>query len=224
VCNGIQDCQGGEDECQNCATSPFSSDKFLISSYVLQVLVWITGKTHFCRDLVMVFDFMHWCFLCLSGLLAVFGNIAVLIHNGFQLKGKEEGRNSISFINRILVLNLATADLLLGVSVISIITNLRLYYLCNIKTCIGLRFSGGNVCQHKADSSVNLKIAMFLQIYLLSLGIVNSAFENIYCRKDIQWRGSAACIGLGCLAMISVEASVFILTIMTTYRYYIFAM
>ena len=44
VCDNNQDCAGGEDECQSCSTDFFASDAFLISSYALQVLIWIVGE------------------------------------------------------------------------------------------------------------------------------------------------------------------------------------
>uniref|UniRef100_H2YBE0 G-protein coupled receptors family 1 profile domain-containing protein n=1 Tax=Ciona savignyi TaxID=51511 RepID=H2YBE0_CIOSA len=144
VCNGVFDCAKGQDECQNCAISPFSSDKFLINNYVLQAFIWIIG------------------------LLAILGNIAVIVHNGREIHDPK-GTSAIALSNRILVLNLALADLLLGV-------------------------------------------------YLLAIGIINSVYANNYCLKDIEWRTSSSCAGLGTVAVISVETSVFILTIMTTFR------
>lgn len=57
-----------------------------------------------------------------------------------------------------------------------------------------------------------------LQVYLLGLGIANSIYSQIYCRRDVQWRGSISCSVLGCLAVISVEASVFTLAIMAGFR------
>ncbi|XP_078483949.1 glycoprotein 330-like [Ciona intestinalis] len=145
VCNGVLDCKHGQnDECQNCAISPFSTDAFLISNYFLQAFIWIVG------------------------FLAIFGNIAVLVHNGLQMY-ENKNTSAIAYCNRILVLNLAMSDFLLGV-------------------------------------------------YLLSIGIVNSVYANTYCVTDIEWRTSVSCAGLGSIALISVQTSVFILTIMTTFR------
>jgi len=70
---------------------------------------------------------------------------------------------------------------------------------------------------------MNFFVFNIMQVYLMSLGIVNGVYTNDYCRKDIEWRGSQACVVIGCLALISLESSVFILTIMTTYRYRSFA-
>nr|CAB3263501.1 glycoprotein 330-like [Phallusia mammillata] len=150
VCDGVQDCKGGEDECQNCSKSPFSSDELLVSSPILQAIVWITG------------------------IFALFGNTAVFIHNGVRLWRVRSCKSAVAFVNRTLVLNLNLSDLLLGV-------------------------------------------------YLICLGAVNSIYEGTYCHHDIQWRSSGFCAALGCLAVISVESSVFILTIMTTYRLLVLA-
>ena len=59
---------------------------------------------------------------------------------------------------------------------------------------------------------------LLLQIYLIALGSVNSDYQGVYCQNDIQWRASPGCITIGCIAIISVECSVFLLVSMATFR------
>ncbi|XP_076802927.1 uncharacterized protein LOC143446940 isoform X2 [Clavelina lepadiformis] len=145
VCDGIQDCLDGEDECQGCAASPFSSDAFVIHSYALQVFVWIFG------------------------IFSAFGNLGVLIHNILQLLRDRAKMSSLAVNHRILLVNLALADLLFG-------------------------------------------------IYLLSLAVTNAVYSGSYCRQDIQWRASTTCNALGVIAVISIESSILLLSVMATNR------
>lgn len=96
VCDGTKDCRSGVDECQNCNPSPFSSDKKLITSRVLIVFLWIIG------------------------LVAVVGNVTVMIHQAKMLISSRGGKSSITRVNRILVLNLSISDALVGIYLVSL--------------------------------------------------------------------------------------------------------
>ncbi|XP_039269622.2 uncharacterized protein LOC120344178 [Styela clava] len=65
----------------------------------------------------------------------------------------------------------------------------------------------------------NLAIAdLLMAIYLLGIAVKNSTVAGAYCRHDVQWRTSNACVWLGAISIISSEASVFMLTLLTTIR------
>jgi len=51
-----------------------------------------------------------------SGLVALLGNLAVLFHNVWKLYRKSKRLSTISYHHRLLVINVAFADFLLGVS------------------------------------------------------------------------------------------------------------
>nr|XP_039248860.1 uncharacterized protein LOC120326605 [Styela clava] len=96
VCDGTQDCDEGSDECQNCNPSPFSSDKSLISSRILIVFLWIIG------------------------LVAVIGNLLVIIHQLKNLIRPDGNQSTVAKINRTLVLNLSLSDILVGIYLVSL--------------------------------------------------------------------------------------------------------
>ncbi|XP_078483946.1 uncharacterized protein LOC100183011 isoform X2 [Ciona intestinalis] len=145
VCNGNFDCANGEDECQNCTFSPFSSDQFLINSTVLRVFVWVVG------------------------IIAVAGNILVLCQNGNQLRNAKRNESDIVSSSRVLAINLALADLMIGV-------------------------------------------------YLIILGVKDVMYQGVYCYHHLKWKSSIFCTILGCVALVSIETSMFVLTVMTTCR------
>ena len=63
----------------------------------------------------------------------------------------------------------------------------------------------------------NLAAADFLMgVYLLSLGIAGATFEGEFCRREIEWLSSATCQFLGSLVVISSEASVITIVILTS--------
>ena len=64
----------------------------------------------------------------------------------------------------------------------------------------------------------NLAVADFLMgLYLLSLGIAGAAFED-FCGREIEWLSSVKCQFLGSLVVISSEASVITIIILTSCR------
>ncbi|XP_039256016.2 uncharacterized protein LOC120332768 [Styela clava] len=143
VCNGVDDCSDGSDECQSCIDSPFADDKHLISNVALRAFVWIIGLT------------------------SSAGNIYVLIQTSISLrKGKQ---NDYAKITSFHVIALGIADL-----------------------CVGL--------------------------YLMGLGITDAVYAGIYCYEEKSWRSGMHCNILGVLSMFGLQASVFMLTLMTINR------
>ena len=66
---------------------------------------------------------------------------------------------------------------------------------------------------------LNLGIAHFLMgIYLLMLGIAGAVFDGKYCLKKVMWRNHLICHVMGVLVVISSEASVFFVVILTSFR------
>ena len=93
VMDGDADCSDGSDECPKIIfeNSVFSSHQFLIKEPFLQFMIWIMG------------------------LIASIGNICVLLHTIFVLRHPTQYKlTRVAVINNILVLNLATADFLMG--------------------------------------------------------------------------------------------------------------
>jgi len=68
---------------------------------------------------------------------------------------------------------------------------------------------------------LNLSVADCLMgFYLLSLSFKSLYFSGKYCMYDKAWRSGPTCAGLGGLALISSQSSVFILVGLTTLRLY----
>ena len=68
---------------------------------------------------------------------------------------------------------------------------------------------------------LNLSVAdFFTALYLLVIGSKNIEYAGTYCFKDLEWRTSNACNVLGSFAIFSTEASLFMLTLMTSQRLY----
>ena len=94
VMDGKRDCSSGSDECPQKLfnDSIFSSHQFLIRQPFLQVMIW------------------------LMGLVAVVGNISVIINTVIKLsKFNHTKMSRIAMINNFLIINLAVADLLMGI-------------------------------------------------------------------------------------------------------------
>nr|XP_039249024.1 uncharacterized protein LOC120326749 isoform X1 [Styela clava] len=95
-CDRRKDCKEGSDECANCEINPFSSDEKLIKSRVLVGFLWIIG------------------------LMSTFGNTAIIFHQIIHIYKIRKTTNQVALKNRVLVLNLACADLLTGIYLIAL--------------------------------------------------------------------------------------------------------
>ncbi|XP_039247954.2 uncharacterized protein LOC120325854 isoform X1 [Styela clava] len=68
---------------------------------------------------------------------------------------------------------------------------------------------------------LNLAVSdIIMGIYLIGLGIAGLVMQGRYCSKDLIWRSSSACISLGVLSVISSEASVMTMVLLTCARLY----
>ena len=68
---------------------------------------------------------------------------------------------------------------------------------------------------------LNLNIADFLtSIYLLFIGSTAIKYSGVYCKFYLAWRTSLQCTIIGSIAVLSAEASLLVLTLMTTQRLY----
>jgi len=66
---------------------------------------------------------------------------------------------------------------------------------------------------------LNISIADFIMgIYLLIVAVYDAKFSNIYGGVDREWRSSLTCSIIGSLAVISSEASCFLLVLLTAFR------
>ena len=66
---------------------------------------------------------------------------------------------------------------------------------------------------------LNLAVSDFLMgIYLLSLSIIDAIYSGSYCLQSVKWLTSYTCRNLGLLVVISCQASVMFLTILSTVR------
>ncbi|XP_039257513.2 uncharacterized protein LOC120334123 isoform X1 [Styela clava] len=148
--DGIGDCSDWSDECPtiNKSTSidAFSSRYELIESSVLRTIIWIMA------------------------LLAIIGNAAVIIREIIKLRQKTKITPAMR-ANRLLILNLALADFLMG-------------------------------------------------IYLISLCVMTLKMQGDYCSRDLAWRSSKTCIGLGVLSVAASETSVITMILLTGCRLY----
>ena len=65
----------------------------------------------------------------------------------------------------------------------------------------------------------NLAVAdMFMGVYLMTIAIMDLKWQGEYFKHDIEWRSGVGCKIVGVLSMLSSEASVLILTVITTDR------
>ncbi|XP_076824329.1 uncharacterized protein LOC143470228 isoform X3 [Clavelina lepadiformis] len=102
-------------------------------------------------------------------------------------------------------------------ALLALVGNLIVMWLSAIKMRKKKRFTAMLKTNHILV--FNLAIADFLMgVYLLALAIANETTSGKYCFHDQSWRTSFTCSSLGTLAMISMQASVLILIILTTYR------
>ena len=66
---------------------------------------------------------------------------------------------------------------------------------------------------------MNLAIAdLLMGIYLLCLGIADVVFSGSYCVHELKWLTSNSCQALGSLVVISSEASIVTIIILTSCR------
>ena len=67
----------------------------------------------------------------------------------------------------------------------------------------------------------NLAVADFLMgVYLFSVGVSYETLKGSYCKEELVWRGSAVCTWMGVTALVSCEASILTLIMLTTCRLY----
>ncbi|XP_078486268.1 uncharacterized protein LOC113474958 [Ciona intestinalis] len=65
----------------------------------------------------------------------------------------------------------------------------------------------------------NLAVSdLLMGVYLLSISIQGAIFSGRYCYHDLEWRSGTLCSLMGATAVLATEASVFMMTIMTTHR------
>ena len=149
--DGINDCNDFTDEC-NITDTSVSSQTHLVGSDPLRICLWILM------------------------LLSLIGNGIVIGRTVKELLIALRRRlhcsiNRVGVCNKIMILNLAVSDFLMG-------------------------------------------------IYLLIIAIKNAEFSGSYCREQRQWLLSSSCAFAGILAVISSEASAFLMVLMTSYRLY----
>lgn len=96
IMDGVQDCDDNSDECPPdvLANNPLSSREHLIASPILRVLVWIMAT------------------------ISILGNFLVIVENVVTSKRRDE--SPIGKCNRILLINLAVADFLMGIVLLMI--------------------------------------------------------------------------------------------------------
>ena len=68
---------------------------------------------------------------------------------------------------------------------------------------------------------LNISSADFIMgVYLLTLAVFNEIFSEYYSDVDYEWRSSPRCSIIGSLAVISSEASCFLMVVLTSFRIY----
>jgi len=66
---------------------------------------------------------------------------------------------------------------------------------------------------------LNISIADFIMgVYLMTIACYSAAFSEIYGSVDIEWRSSLKCSIIGSLAVISSEASCFLMVVLSAFR------
>nr|XP_039257079.1 low-density lipoprotein receptor-related protein 2-like isoform X3 [Styela clava] len=147
VMNGKQDCDDNSDECPDNWNdeNPLSSPEEMIKLPFLRHFIWFMA--------------------C----IAILGNIGVIIETYYsEIKSQS---SSMSRCNRILIMNLAFSDFLMGVT-------------------------------------------------LLVIGVKSVSMSGEYCLEDKKWRMSGLCNAIGVMTVLSSETSVFSLVALTVYRLY----
>ena len=83
-------------------------------------------------------------------------------------------------------------------------------------------FKAGNLsaslrCQHTII--VNIALADFVMgVYLLTIAAYSSIYSGYYGQVDVAWRSSLSCSTVGSLAVLSSEASCFLMVVLTAFR------
>ena len=66
---------------------------------------------------------------------------------------------------------------------------------------------------------INLACAdFFMGVYMLSISIVDALYNGVYCLKSVEWLYSYTCSTLGALVVLSSQASVLTLVVLSTVR------
>ena len=149
VFDGIYDCNDFSDECDFSNTS-------------------VSSPTHLIR-----YPFLY-IFLWILMFLSVVGNGIVIVgtlKQFYATRRRFHSMNRVGVCNKIMILNLAVSDFLMG-------------------------------------------------IYLFVIAVKSAEFSGNYCRHSQAWLQSSLCEFAGILALISSEASVFLMVLMTSYRLY----
>nr|CAB3265837.1 relaxin receptor 1-like [Phallusia mammillata] len=68
---------------------------------------------------------------------------------------------------------------------------------------------------------LNLAVAdLLMGVYLLMLGAIGTMYSGNYCVNDLLWRSSDTCSAMGILVVLSSEASVLTMVLLTSFRIY----
>ena len=68
---------------------------------------------------------------------------------------------------------------------------------------------------------MNLALAdLLMGVYLLAVGIAYEKLNGSYCKEELSWRGSSVCTWMGVTALVSIQASVLTLVVLTSCRLY----
>ena len=148
--DGIYDCDDFSDECDLSNTG-------------------VSSATHLIRyEILLIFLWMMMFFSVVGNAIVIFETLKKLCATRRRLRSAV---NHVSICNKIMVLNLAMSDFLMG-------------------------------------------------IYLFIIAAKSAEFSGDYCRHSQAWLRSSLCELAGILALISSEASVFLMVLMTSFRLY----